>query len=83
MSQIYNVAIAGLGKRGKVHADMFHRNPRFNVVGLTDVDNERIARRGGHLRRSARIRRCGVYACRDQAGRFLFLHADRPCACRS
>ena len=43
MSQIYTVAIAGLGKRGKMHADVFHRNPRFKVVGLTDVDKDRIA----------------------------------------
>ncbi len=41
MSQIYTVAIAGLGKRGKVHADVFHRNPRFEVVGLSDVDKDR------------------------------------------
>jgi predicted dehydrogenase len=43
MSQIYTVAIAGLGKRGKVHADIFHKNPRFKVVGLTDVDKDRMA----------------------------------------
>lgn len=41
MSQIYTVAIAGLGKRGKVHADVFHRSPRFEVVGLSDVDRQR------------------------------------------
>ncbi len=41
MSQIYTVAIAGLGKRGKVHADVFHKNGRFKVVGLADVDKER------------------------------------------
>ena len=27
MSQVYTVAIAGCGKRGKVHADVFHKNP--------------------------------------------------------
>jgi predicted dehydrogenase len=43
MSQIYTVAIAGLGKRGKVHADIFHKNPRFKVVGIADVDEGRIA----------------------------------------
>jgi len=43
MSKVYTVAIAGLGKRGKVHADLFHKNPRFKVVGLTDVDESRIA----------------------------------------
>ena len=41
MAQIYTVAIAGLGKRGKVHADVFHRSERFRVVGLSDVDRTR------------------------------------------
>jgi len=41
MAQVYTVAIAGLGKRGKVHADLFFKNPRFQVVGLSDVDKER------------------------------------------
>jgi len=35
---VYTVAITGCGKRGKVHADLFHKNPRFQVVGLNDVD---------------------------------------------
>ena len=38
----YTVAITGCGKRGKVHADYFHRNPRFTVVGLNDVDQTRM-----------------------------------------
>lgn len=41
MSKVYTVAIAGLGKRGKVHADLFYKNPRFQVVGLSDVDKDR------------------------------------------
>jgi predicted dehydrogenase len=41
MAHVYEVAIAGLGKRGKVHADVFHRSSRFKVVGLSDVDKER------------------------------------------
>lgn len=40
--KIYSVAIAGLGKRGKVHADLFFKNPRFKVVGISDVDQERM-----------------------------------------
>jgi len=40
-TKIYTVAIAGLGKRGKVHAEGFCRNSRFEVVGLSDVDMER------------------------------------------
>ncbi|HEY3266662.1 MAG TPA: Gfo/Idh/MocA family oxidoreductase [Armatimonadota bacterium] len=43
MPQVYTVAIAGLGKRGKVHADLFHTNERFKVVGIADVDEGRIA----------------------------------------
>ena len=42
MAQTYTVAIAGCGKRGKVHADVFHRNPRFDVVALADVDREKM-----------------------------------------
>lgn len=42
MAQVYTVAIAGCGKRGKVHADVFHKNPRFEVVGVADVDAERV-----------------------------------------
>ncbi|MGQ9455393.1 MAG: Gfo/Idh/MocA family protein [Armatimonadota bacterium] len=41
MAQTYTVAITGLGKRGKVHADVFHRIGRFKVVGLSDVDRSR------------------------------------------
>jgi predicted dehydrogenase len=39
----YSVAIAGLGKRGKVHTELFHANPRFSVVGVADVDAGRTA----------------------------------------
>jgi predicted dehydrogenase len=38
----YTVAIAGLGKRGTHHADAFARNPRFQLVGLCDVNSERL-----------------------------------------
>ena len=40
--QIYTVAITGCGKRGKVHADLFNKNPRFKVVGVNDVDQTRM-----------------------------------------
>lgn len=43
MSKTYTVAIAGCGKRGKVHADLFFKNPRFEVVGVADVDATRTA----------------------------------------
>lgn len=38
----YTVAIAGLGKRGTHHAEAFSQNPRFEIVGLCDVDQERM-----------------------------------------
>ena len=37
MSQkVYTVAIAGCGKRGKLYAEQFFKNPRFKIVGLSD-----------------------------------------------
>jgi predicted dehydrogenase len=39
----YTVAIAGLGKRGTHHADAFSQNPRFEIVGLCDINRERLA----------------------------------------
>ncbi len=38
----YTVAIAGMGKRGMHHADAFAANPRFEIVGLCDIDQERL-----------------------------------------
>ena len=37
----YSVAILGTGKRGKVHADYFHKDDRFQVVGICGRDRER------------------------------------------
>jgi predicted dehydrogenase len=38
----YSVAIVGLGKRGTHHAEAFAQNPRFQIVGLCDIDQERM-----------------------------------------
>jgi predicted dehydrogenase len=38
----YRVAIAGMGKRGMHHADAFAQNPRFEIVGLCDIDRGRL-----------------------------------------
>ena len=38
----YTVAIAGLGKRGMSHADAMAKNARFELVGLCDIDEERL-----------------------------------------
>jgi predicted dehydrogenase len=40
--KVYTVAIAGLGRRGIHHAQAFSGNPRFEVVGLCDLDEERM-----------------------------------------
>jgi predicted dehydrogenase len=39
----YTVAVLGAGKRGKLHAKLFHQNDRFQLVGLCDIDKERLA----------------------------------------
>jgi len=40
--QRYRVAVLGAGKRGKLHAQVFHRSDRFDLVGLCDLDEERL-----------------------------------------
>ncbi|MGA2975653.1 MAG: Gfo/Idh/MocA family oxidoreductase [Spirochaetia bacterium] len=42
MSERYRVMVAGMGKRGVHHATAFHANPRFQVVGVSDVDPEKL-----------------------------------------
>jgi len=67
MAQVYTVAVAGLGKRGKVHAEDFCKNPRFKVVGLSDIDIERTA---------AAAELCGSPEQFDDAG--AMLKATKP-----
>lgn len=38
----YRVAVLGCGKRGKLHAETFHNNPRFELAGICDLDQERL-----------------------------------------
>lgn len=40
--QVYKVVVVGMGKRGKHHATAFHANPRFEVVGICDIDLPRL-----------------------------------------
>ena len=42
MAQVYKAAIVGCGKRGKVHGKAFRENPRFELVGIADVDAEKL-----------------------------------------
>ncbi len=39
---VYKVVVVGMGKRGKHHAAAFHANPRFEVVGICDIDPARL-----------------------------------------
>jgi predicted dehydrogenase len=39
---VYKVVVVGMGKRGKHHAAAFHANPRFEVVGICDIDTARL-----------------------------------------
>ena len=38
----YTVVVAGCGKRGIHHADAFVKNGRFELVGLCDINQERL-----------------------------------------
>jgi predicted dehydrogenase len=42
MDKKYRVVVAGTGKRGMHHAAAFQANPRFEVVGLCDIDQTRL-----------------------------------------
>jgi predicted dehydrogenase len=42
MNRQYTVAVLGAGKRGKLHAQSHHENENFKVVGLCDIDKERL-----------------------------------------
>jgi predicted dehydrogenase len=43
MASPYRVVVAGAGKRGMHHAMAFKANPRFQVVGVCDIDAARLA----------------------------------------
>ena len=38
----YKVLVAGMGKRGKHHAVAFNANPKFEVAGICDIDEEKL-----------------------------------------
>src|SRR5258707_2032380 len=38
----YRVVIVGMGKRGLHHGTAFHANPRFQVIGICDIDKARL-----------------------------------------
>jgi predicted dehydrogenase len=45
----YTVTIAGLGRRGIHHAQAFSKNPRFEIVGLCDIDEGRMQEAAGQF----------------------------------
>lgn len=61
-NRAYTVAVLGAGKRGKMHARLFSQNPRFKLVGLCDLDRDRLA---------AAAPECGSPALYEDAGRML------------
>lgn len=40
--RVYKAIVVGVGKRGKHHATEFAANPRFELVGLCDIDQSRL-----------------------------------------
>ncbi len=42
VGKTYTVVVTGMGKRGTHHAQAFYDNPRFQLVGLCDIDQERL-----------------------------------------
>ena len=49
MSEKYSVVVVGLGKRGKHHTAAFQASDRFEVVGICDIDEARMAQAKAEL----------------------------------
>ncbi len=48
-ARVYEVAVVGIGKRGKSHAITFKNNPRFELVGICDRNASRLAETASEL----------------------------------
>ncbi|MDP6523199.1 MAG: Gfo/Idh/MocA family oxidoreductase [Kiritimatiellia bacterium] len=70
----YSVVVVGMGKRGKHHATAFQANPRFEVVGLCDIDE-------GRLSEAAELIGGGVETSTDAAALTASLKPDVFCFC--
>lgn len=71
--QPYRVVVVGMGKRGMHHATTFAANPRFELVGICDIDQKRLgdaSAKLGHPRTST-----------DAASLARELKADLFCFC--
>ena len=49
MSDKYSVVVVGLGKRGGHHTSAFQASDRFEVTGICDIDEPRMAEAKGEL----------------------------------
>src|SRR5437762_2537602 len=45
----YKAVVVGMGKRGMHHASAFKKNPRFELVGLSDLDGGRLEKAAAEL----------------------------------
>lgn len=48
-TKVYKVVVVGMGKRGKNHALMFKKNPRFELAGISTRDPGKLALAQGEL----------------------------------
>ncbi len=70
----YSVVVVGMGKRGKHHAAAFKANPSFEVVGLCDIDE-------GRLAEAAELIGGNVQTSTDAASLVASLKPDVFCFC--
>lgn len=68
----HKVVVVGLGKRGTHHTDAFRANPRFELVGVCDVDSARL---------QAATENYGVTGSTDAHGLASELRPDVFCFC--
>lgn len=74
MSDKYSVVIVGMGKRGKHHAAAFKDSDRFEITGICDIDDARLAESKAELGE-------GVEASKDAAALAKSLKPDVFCFC--
>lgn len=73
MSQTYRVIVVGMGKRGMHHAAAFKANPRFEVTGICDIDENRL--------KDASAKLGGVATSKDAASLAQSVKPDVFCFC--
>ncbi len=72
-SKNYRVVVVGMGKRGMHHAAAFAANPRFELVGICDIDQKRVT--------DASAKLGGVRASTKAESLTLELKPDLFCFC--